>query len=527
MDDLAAPPVLERRIGVARAKRRILSPEERAAALIRARAILAAAGVPAAGISPLALTDVTQTYHVRRQSDSAILKLVPRSAAASVLAAQAWLGEHGVELPAVLWADAAMGAVLYEDVGTCGLTPTPDPDQLAAAMAYLARLHAAGIVDRADAEARRVLGADGVPTPATWAARLLTQLRPTTPANQRTLLEIAATLARWIGEHPRIVIGDLKREHLRVRRGAPLLTDLELATIWDVPPSNLATLLAFPGQFEPAIDRRLRRWLIERYADEHDRLEGTRTDVDDLERAVECAEMVLAASLAEASELDGDDGSRSRPAPEMIRNRSLFAGATGMLSIERELGPALFARLVDRLNADAGLRVLDLGCGDGEAVGELLRRWPRHRVVGLDRQRGAANRRVIADATALPFGDASIDVAFGVQLLQYVPDKVACLQEVQRVLAPDGLALFAMTEHFEGASAFVPPLFDMARSWAGAVHDISVRRLAARRVLTFALSGTPRSLRISPRLVEIQRAGGEASDPWPYVRSIYREAMPS
>jgi SAM-dependent methyltransferase len=183
--------------------------------------------------------------------------------------------------------------------------------------------------------------------------------------------------------------------------------------------------------------------------------------------------------------------------------------------------------LVDRLDAGASLRVLDLGCGDGEAVGELRRRWPRHRVVGLDRQRGGANRRVIADAAALPFGDASIDVAFGVQLLQYVPDKVACLQEVQRVLAPDGLALFAMTEHFEGASAFEPTLFDIARSWAGAVHDIDVRRLSARRVLTFALSASPRGLDVPLRLVEIQRVPGDASDSWPYLRSIYREVAPS
>jgi trans-aconitate methyltransferase len=211
----------------------------------------------------------------------------------------------------------------------------------------------------------------------------------------------------------------------------------------------------------------------------------------------------------------------------MISNRSLFAGATGVLSIERELGPALFARLVERLSAEASLRVLDLGCGDGEAVNELLHRWPRHRVVGLDRQRGAANRRVIADATALPFGDASIDVAFGVQILQYVPDKVACLQEVQRVLAPEGLALFAMTEHFEGASAFEPPLFEMARSWAGAVHDIDVRRLSARRVLTFALSAAPRSLNVPLRLVETQRAPADASAPWPYLRSIYREVASS
>jgi SAM-dependent methyltransferase len=535
MHDCVGQLVAEKRVGVARAKRRDLTAAETAAALTRARAALAAAGLAAAAeITPLAVTDLTQTYRVRRGSDSAVLKLLPPSMAASALEAQVWLGTRGVDLPAVHWADVTGGAILYEDLGSEGLSAVPNRDQLADAVVYLARLHAAGIVEAEAASGwmPATAGRDW-PTPATFAARLLTQVRAATRPAERVLLDIAATLALWIGNRPRIIIGDLKREHLRLRAGSPVLTDLELVSAWDVPPSNLATLLAFPGQFQPAIDETLRRWLLARYADEHDRLEGTKTDVGDLDRAVRHAEMLIAISFAgvddfEAGGSSGESsGNRDRRMrlPDMVRNRRLLAGSSGMLSIEYELGPELFELLRDRLNAAGRLRILDLGCGDGQALGEIANHWPRHRIVGLDRYLEARNgRRIAADAASLPITDASLDLVYGVQVLQYVPDKLACLSEVHRVLAPGGLGLFAMSEHFEGGSAFVPPLPDLVQSWAGAVRGITERRLGGRRVLAFAISRTPGQLDAGHRLVEVQRCDRDPSDVLPYVRSVYRRA---
>jgi SAM-dependent methyltransferase len=526
-------PAAEKQVGVARAKRRRLSRVELRAARTHARAVLALAGWASGTcrLTPLSVSDLTQTYRVRAAGVSSILKMLPPSMAVSALQAQALLSARGIALPAVLWSDADRGAILYEDLGSAGLATAPNPDELERVVAYLARLHAAGVVEpAAAAEIVPAIAAHGWPTPAELAGRLLMQLRAETPAARRSLLDIAVTLAAWIGDRPRIVVGDVKREHFRFRGGMPVLTDFELVTAWDVIPSNLATLLAFPGQFQPPIDEPLRRRLLQRYADEHDRLEHTTTDVERLDCAVRCAETLIGISVAAVADLDpcaapSSDAGAARP-PWMIRDRGLFTAASGLLSIEHELGPDLFDLLRSRLNVPHSLRILDLGCGDGKALAQIAYHWPQHRVVGLDRTIGSwRSRRVLGDAQALPVRSGSIDLLYGVQVLQYLPDKVACLADVHRVLAPGGLALFAMTEHFDGASAFVPPLVDMARSWSpgGVVRALAERRLGSRRVLTFALGRGLTDLVAVQRLVGVQEHSPGTVDPHPYLQSLYAQ----
>ena len=343
-------PAAEKHIGVARAKRRHLTGVEIDAALERVRAALSLAGwAPAtAGITPLSLSDLTQTYRVHVAGASAILKVLPSAMARSTLQAQALLSRRGVVLPALRWADPDAGAILYEDLGADGLATAPDREELAGAVAYLAQLHAAGVIDPAAAEeAVPAIAKQGWPTPARFAGQLLAQVRAGTPAARRVLLDLVSPLAAWIDRRPRIIVGDIKREHFRRRKTTLVLTDLELVSAWDVIPSNLATLLAFPGQFEPAIGAPMRRWLLERYAAEHDRLEGTKTDVDSLDLAVGCAEALIGISLAGAAEMDPQATIPFETPREMVRGRGLFTAASGLLSIEHELGP-------DTLRGDAG-----------------------------------------------------------------------------------------------------------------------------------------------------------------------------
>ncbi|MDX1517349.1 MAG: methyltransferase domain-containing protein [Woeseiaceae bacterium] len=118
--------------------------------------------------------------------------------------------------------------------------------------------------------------------------------------------------------------------------------------------------------------------------------------------------------------------------------------------------------------------IVDLGCATGTACRLLARRFRRAHIIGVDLSHAmlqhCRRRRlwftkasfVQADAFALPFADASIDVVFSNLLLPWIDDVNALAAEVSRVLRPDGLFAF---------SALGPDsLLVLRRAWA-AVDD--------------------------------------------------------
>lgn len=111
----------------------------------------------------------------------------------------------------------------------------------------------------------------------------------------------------------------------------------------------------------------------------------------------------------------------------------------------------------DRLGLRAGDRLLDLGCGFGRHAFEALRRGAR--VVACDmavpelaattetfsalRDAGEAAPDLLAcavngDATRLPFADDSFDRIIASEVMEHVPDDLAALDELTRVLRPGG-----------------------------------------------------------------------------------------
>lgn len=97
----------------------------------------------------------------------------------------------------------------------------------------------------------------------------------------------------------------------------------------------------------------------------------------------------------------------------------------------------------------AGLSLLDVGCGPGTITVEFADRLAPGRVVGLDAaaeviEKARAFERpnlefVVGDAYALPFDDDTFDLAHAHQTLQHVADPVAVLRELRRVVKPGGL----------------------------------------------------------------------------------------
>jgi O-antigen biosynthesis protein len=92
------------------------------------------------------------------------------------------------------------------------------------------------------------------------------------------------------------------------------------------------------------------------------------------------------------------------------------------------------------------LLALDLGSYQNKRVGYL----------GVDKRRGEGVDIVTELPRPLPFGDGSIGVVRAMDFLEHVQDQVSLLNELYRVLAPNGL-LLSMTPSTDGRGAFQDP----------------------------------------------------------------------
>lgn len=97
-------------------------------------------------------------------------------------------------------------------------------------------------------------------------------------------------------------------------------------------------------------------------------------------------------------------------------------------------------------NIGPGLKVLDIGCGDG-ILGERLIRFRNCDVHGVDvsefalkmaSQRGVVTNLCDASASILPFSDETFDAVVLCCVLEHVPHPEHILMEAYRVLKPTG-----------------------------------------------------------------------------------------
>jgi len=105
-------------------------------------------------------------------------------------------------------------------------------------------------------------------------------------------------------------------------------------------------------------------------------------------------------------------------------------------------GDEATAALLDRADVGDGTRVLDVGCGAGNAL--ALARGRGARTVGLDRAPDADGRRVVrGDLGAFPFRDGAHDVVLAECVLCLADDLGRSLAEVARVLDDGGRLAFS------------------------------------------------------------------------------------
>jgi SAM-dependent methyltransferase len=133
-------------------------------------------------------------------------------------------------------------------------------------------------------------------------------------------------------------------------------------------------------------------------------------------------------------------------------NQHLFLEDTVISPVARNLTGIKLTRMLNALQfTDRETTILDLGCGVGSFTARIKEACPDDYVIGLDVSETAlslaADRcRCIAyvcgDVADLPFGDASLDVIGGFDILEHLDNIDGTIVETYRVLKPGGLAHF-------------------------------------------------------------------------------------
>lgn len=111
---------------------------------------------------------------------------------------------------------------------------------------------------------------------------------------------------------------------------------------------------------------------------------------------------------------------------------------------ESSFGVSLMAKEAEYLRneLEGRRRILDVGCG----IGTFEERLPELNIIGVDMSKEmietararTTNLYCLADATRLPFIDASFDALFYVTSLEFMDDYKGAIEEAVRVLEPEG-----------------------------------------------------------------------------------------
>ena len=187
------------------------------------------------------------------------------------------------------------------------------------------------------------------------------------------------------------------------------------------------------------------------------------------------------------------------------------AGYERMMGVWSRLAGEVF---LDWLAPPPAQRWLDVGCGNGAFTQLVVDRCAPSAVDGIDpsaaqidyaraRPAGRVARFQVADAMALPFPDASFDVAAMALVIFFVPDPAGAVAEMRRVVRPGGLvctyawdmlgggfplAPLARVLKDMGLPAPLPPSVDASRMealqglWSGAgLRDVATREITVQR----------------------------------------------
>jgi len=144
---------------------------------------------------------------------------------------------------------------------------------------------------------------------------------------------------------------------------------------------------------------------------------------------------------------------------------------TDRQSVQDTLLAPVTERLIARIDAQAGQRILDIGCGTGAIAIELARQvGPSGHVLGIDISVPMLERArqltpkdlpadyVLADATVYPFDPASFDLLVSRFGVMFFADPVLSFRNLRTALRPKGRLVFACWREPRENSWMMAPL---------------------------------------------------------------------
>ncbi len=108
---------------------------------------------------------------------------------------------------------------------------------------------------------------------------------------------------------------------------------------------------------------------------------------------------------------------------------------------------------VTSLTKDNPKKILDVGCASGWFLHEISKKFSKTKCIGIDTYKEAilyGKKRyknltlVHADCHKIPFPPESFDLVICTEVLEHVLDPKKVVEEIKRVLKPDGIAVIEM-----------------------------------------------------------------------------------
>jgi SAM-dependent methyltransferase len=131
-------------------------------------------------------------------------------------------------------------------------------------------------------------------------------------------------------------------------------------------------------------------------------------------------------------------------------------------------------------------RVLDVGCGNGVAL-QALEGWTHkagvdvsEQLLKLARQKGIDAHTCDVDTGAMPFADASFDLVVSTDVIEHVLHTDHLLNEINRVLRPDGLYVAVIPNVNQPISFIMQFILDLTPMYAARDRCPHYRDFSAR-----------------------------------------------